>query len=175
MVTIKDVRDSNATFKAIATPGMVAVFGATSGIGMGTLKAFVKYANAPKAYIIGRSESAAGRLVNDLRLSNPSATLCFLEGESSLIREVDRLCDEVKSKEEEVDFVFLSAGCLSFDELSEGIEIPQSLPGAFEELAKSSPRISFIHKYPGFVDTGAVGRLMSSTTEFYAILATFLD
>lgn len=44
---------------------------------------------------------------------------------------------------------------------------------AFEELAKSNPRISFIHKYPGFVDTGAVGRLMSSTTGIYAILATF--
>ncbi|KAJ8064334.1 hypothetical protein OCU04_006678 [Sclerotinia nivalis] len=216
---------------------MVAVFaGATSGIGMGTLKAFVKYANAPKAYIIGRSKLAAGPLVNGLRLSNPSATLCFLEGEISLIREVDRLCDEVKRKEEKVDFALLSAGCLSFDgqiESSEGIDIPHSLryysrlrfaydllpllqaaPNprvisilaggreksidlndlevkqnfstikaagngttqttlAFEELAKSNPRISFIHKYPGFVDTGAVGRLMSSTTGIYAIPATF--
>ncbi|KAF7875203.1 hypothetical protein EAF04_002375 [Stromatinia cepivora] len=44
---------------------------------------------------------------------------------------------------------------------------------AFEELAKSNPRISFIHKYPGFVNTGAVGRLMSSTTGIYAIPATF--
>ncbi|TGO84281.1 hypothetical protein BPOR_0524g00010 [Botrytis porri] len=116
MVAINAVQASNAAFKAKGTPGMVAVFaGATSGIGMGTLKAFIKYANAPKAYIIGRSESAAGHLLNDLRLSNPSATLNFLEGEISLIREVDRLCDEIKRKEEKVDIVFMSAGYLSFD------------------------------------------------------------
>lgn len=116
MVAIKAVRASNATFKATSTPGMVAVFaGATSGIGMGTLKAFIKYANAPKAYIIGRSESAAGSLLKDLRLSNPSATINFLEGEISLIKEVDRLCDDIKRKEKKVDFVFLSAGYLSFD------------------------------------------------------------
>ena len=44
---------------------------------------------------------------------------------------------------------------------------------AFEELARSNSRITFIHKYPGFVDTGAVGRLMSSTTGVYSIPATF--
>lgn len=116
MVAINAVRASNAALQATGAPGMVAVFaGATSGIGMGTLKAFIKYANAPKAYIIGRSESATGRLLKDLRLSNPSATLNFLEGEISLIREVDRLCDEIKRKEEKIDFAFLSAGYLSFD------------------------------------------------------------
>ncbi|TEY45016.1 hypothetical protein BOTCAL_0337g00140 [Botryotinia calthae] len=237
MVAINAVRASNAALKATGAPGVVAVFaGATSGIGMGTLKAFIKYANAPKAYIIGRSESAAGRLLKYLKLSNPSATLNFLEGEISLIKEVDRLCDEIKRKEEKVDIVFLSAGYLSFDgrnESSEGIDIPQSLryysrlrfaynlvpllktaPNprvisilaggqeksidlddlevkqdftmlkaagsgttqttlAFEELARSNSRITFIHKYPGFIDTGAVGRLMSSTTGVYSIPATF--
>lgn len=44
---------------------------------------------------------------------------------------------------------------------------------AFEELAKSNPQISFIHKYPGFVDTGVISRLMSSTKGIYAIPATF--
>ncbi|KAF7957399.1 hypothetical protein EAE96_002984 [Botrytis aclada] len=97
---------------------------------MSILKAFIKYANAPKTYIIGRSESAAGRLLNGLKLSNSSATLNFLKGEISLIKEVDRICDEIRRKEEKVDIVFLSAGYLSFDsrnESSEGIDIPQSL------------------------------------------------
>ncbi|KAI9646762.1 hypothetical protein NHQ30_004761 [Ciborinia camelliae] len=236
MVAIKTVRASNAAFKANGTPGMVAVFaGATSGIGMGTLKAFVKNGNAPKAYVIGRSKSAAGPLIKELGVLNPSATVHFLEGEISLIKEVDRLCNEIKSKEKKVDFVFLSAGYLSFGgrlESSEGIDIIQSLryysrlrfaynllvllqaaPNprvisilsggqekaidlndlelkenfspikaakngstqttlAFEELAKSHPRISFIHKYPGFVNTGVVSRLMSSTTGIYTIPAT---
>ncbi|EHK99988.1 hypothetical protein M7I_4071 [Glarea lozoyensis 74030] len=34
---------------------------------------------------------------------------------------------------------------------------------AFEELAKQNPTISFIHKYPGFVNTGVVARLMDTT------------
>lgn len=33
---------------------------------------------------------------------------------------------------------------------------------AFEELAKAYPSISFIHKYPGFVDTGVIARLLNS-------------
>lgn len=115
MVAIKAIRASNATFKSKSTPGMVAVFaGATSGIGLGTLKAFIKNANAPKAYIIGRSESAAAALLEDLRRSNASATLIFLQGELSLIKEVDRLCDEINSKEKKVDFIFLSASYLSW-------------------------------------------------------------
>ncbi|KAA8573162.1 hypothetical protein EYC84_003673 [Monilinia fructicola] len=226
MVAIKAIRASNATFRSKSTPGMVAVFaGATSGIGLGTLKAFIKNANAPKAYIIGRSESAAAALLEDLRRSNASATLIFLQGELSLIKEVDRLCDEINSKEKKVDFIFLKS--------PEGIDIPQSLryysrlrfaynllpllrpaPNprvisilaggkekaidlndlevkqgfsmikaagngttqttlAFEELAKSNPQISFIHKYPGFVNTGVVGRFMSSAKGIYAIPATF--
>ncbi|KAK6610616.1 short-chain dehydrogenase reductase [Botrytis cinerea] len=174
MVAINAVRASNAALKATGAP------------------AFIKYANSPKAYIIGRSESATGRLLKDLRLSNPSATLNFLEGEISLIREVDRLCDEIKRKEEKVDFVFLSAGYLSFDGRNEksidldDLEVKQDFTMikaagsgttqttlAFEELARSNSRITFIHKYPGFVDTGAVGRLMSSTTGVYSIPATF--
>lgn len=33
---------------------------------------------------------------------------------------------------------------------------------AFEELAKSYPSISFIHKYPGFVDSGVLARLLNT-------------
>lgn len=44
---------------------------------------------------------------------------------------------------------------------------------AFEELARSNPSVTFIHKYPGFVNTGAVGRFMGSQKGFAAIPATF--
>ncbi|RDL35144.1 Uncharacterized protein BP5553_07075 [Venustampulla echinocandica] len=43
---------------------------------------------------------------------------------------------------------------------------------AFEELVKSYPSITFIHKYPGFVDTGVVDRLMGTTKGIYALPAT---
>lgn len=42
---------------------------------------------------------------------------------------------------------------------------------AFEELAKSYPTISFIHKYPGFVNSGVLDRLFASASGLYAIPA----
>ncbi|KUJ11754.1 uncharacterized protein LY89DRAFT_739170 [Mollisia scopiformis] len=48
---------------------------------------------------------------------------------------------------------------------------------AFEELAKSYPSISFLHKYPGFVNTGVIARLLSTAPGIFyypAALASFL-
>lgn len=42
---------------------------------------------------------------------------------------------------------------------------------AFEELAKHYPSISFIHKYPGFVNSGVVSRLLGTASGIYAIPA----
>lgn len=42
---------------------------------------------------------------------------------------------------------------------------------AFEELAKTNPHITFIHKYPGFVATGVIDKLMGTATGLYAIPA----
>jgi hypothetical protein len=46
---------------------------------------------------------------------------------------------------------------------------------AFEELAKSYPSISFIHKYPGFVNTGVIGKLMGTTSGLWAVPATLFN
>ena len=43
---------------------------------------------------------------------------------------------------------------------------------AFEELASSYPSVTFIHKYPGFVNTGVIDPLMASASGIYAIPAT---
>jgi hypothetical protein len=42
---------------------------------------------------------------------------------------------------------------------------------AFEELAKTNPKITFIHKYPGFVNTGAAAKILNSVTGILAIPA----
>jgi hypothetical protein len=42
---------------------------------------------------------------------------------------------------------------------------------AFEELAKSNPSVTFIHKYPGFVSTGVIERLMGTAPGFWAFPA----
>lgn len=46
---------------------------------------------------------------------------------------------------------------------------------AFEELAKAHPKIAFIHKYPGFVNTGAAGKILNSVPGILAIPARLIN
>lgn len=116
MVDIKAVRESNAKFKATCPPGLVALFvGGTSGIGKGTLIQFVKHANAPTVYLIGRSKAAASSLLTSLQELNPQSIVIFIETEISLIKNVDKVCEQIKAKEKKVDLIFLSPGYLSFE------------------------------------------------------------
>ncbi|KAG4423333.1 hypothetical protein IFR04_003567 [Cadophora malorum] len=237
MVSIKDIRKSNADFKSSdQASGLVAVFvGSTSGIGMGSLKQFAKNAKAPKIYILGRSKKAAAPLLDEIQKSNPEGKYDFIETEISLIKNVDKACDEIKSKETKVDLVFTSPGYLAFGgrlESEEGIDIPHALRYysrlrfiynllpllkasplprvitilaggqesaidindlevknnftfikaaengttqttlALEELAKSNPTITFIHKYPGFVNSGVIDRLLATAPGLFTIPAT---
>jgi hypothetical protein len=46
---------------------------------------------------------------------------------------------------------------------------------AFEELAKTHSKITFIHKYPGFVNTGAAGKILDSVPGILAIPARLVN
>ncbi|KAK9332535.1 hypothetical protein V1520DRAFT_20189 [Lipomyces starkeyi] len=95
---------------------MVAVFvGATSGIGLSTLKQFAKYSNAPKVYVVGRSKQSATPLLHELEVLNPKGIFIFVETEISLIKNVDAVCEEIKTSEQMLDLVFLSPGFLSVE------------------------------------------------------------
>ena len=116
MVSLKDLRASNARFKENTTPGMVALFvGGTSGIGKGTLIELAKNANAPRVYLVGRSKASATPLLNELERLNPKGTFTFIETEISLIKNVDRVCDEIKAKEQKIDMISLSISYLTFE------------------------------------------------------------
>jgi NADP-dependent 3-hydroxy acid dehydrogenase YdfG len=113
MVSIKDIRNSNRSLQSLP-PGLVAIFaGATAGIGLGTLQQFAKHANGPRAYIIGRSKEKASRIIDHLKIINPMGTFVFIEGQISLIKEVDRICEEIKKLETHVDILCMSPGYLS--------------------------------------------------------------
>lgn len=115
MVNIKDVRASNATFKE-SKESLTAVFvGGTSGIGKGTLKQFAKHAHAPKVYVVGRSKKSAQPLLDELAASNPQGTFVFLETEISLMKNVDKVCEEIKARESKIDLLFMTPGYLSFE------------------------------------------------------------
>ena len=46
---------------------------------------------------------------------------------------------------------------------------------AFEELAKSHPAVAFAHVYPGFVNTGQIGRFLQSVRGVWSLPATLAN
>ena len=114
MVAIRTVRESNAALK-VGTPGLVALFaGATSGIGLSTLRELVKDLNEPRVYIIGRSKERFASQLAELELLNPEASIEFLEAQVSLLRDVDAVCDRVLAQERRFNLLYMSPGYLAF-------------------------------------------------------------
>ena len=111
MVATDVVNQSNALIPTALPPGLVAVFaGATSGIGEAALELFAKLAVKPRVYIIGRSQSAAERIIAECRTLNPDGDFIFLQKELSLIKKADEVIGEIKKREEKINILFLSAG-----------------------------------------------------------------
>jgi NADP-dependent 3-hydroxy acid dehydrogenase YdfG len=118
MVSLSNVQLSNSLISS-TLPRLVAVFvGATSGIGEITLKKFAKYSHQPRAYFVGRSQDAADRIVAECRAINPHGEYIFIKADVSLIRVVDKVCEEIVAKEKALNILFLSAGAPIMDRSS---------------------------------------------------------
>lgn len=113
MVSLDDVQFSNARIASTLPPGLVAVFvGATNGIGETTLKQFAKHARQPRVYFVGRSQEAGDRIAVECKALNAEGEYIFIKADTSLIRTVDDVCRDIKSKEKSVNLLFLSTGTL---------------------------------------------------------------
>ncbi|RGP63003.1 hypothetical protein FLONG3_10048 [Fusarium longipes] len=221
MVSLPDVQQTNASAASKLPAGLVAVFaGATAGIGETALKAFAKHAPQPRIYFIGRSQEAGDRLQLELRELNPDGNYIFVKKDMSLLKNVDEVCQDIKSKETVLNVLFLSQGTLRIgvdtDEglpmvmalgyysrtrltvnflpllkkasslrrvvtvmagTKEGILFPDDIAGrnipftsihrsrghmcsaltlSLEALARQAPEVSFIHNFPGSVDTDLI-------------------
>ncbi|KAK0272011.1 hypothetical protein LTS16_001979 [Friedmanniomyces endolithicus] len=128
MVALNIVEESNARIKYVASE-LVAVFvGATNGVGETTVRRFAKYATRPRVYIIGRSEEAGNRIKQECKALNPEGTFVFIQRDTSLMRNVDAVCDEIRKKEEEVNLLFLTIGTLEVDgNTEEGLHYASAL------------------------------------------------
>lgn len=113
MVSLSDVHLSNSRISISLPPGLVAVFvGATSGIGLYTLRQFAKHARQPRVYFIGRSQEAGDRIAAECKALNSEGEYNFVKADVSLVRIVDDVCRDIKSKEKAVNLLFLSTGTL---------------------------------------------------------------
>lgn len=114
MVSLQEVLSSNSRISSDLPKGLVAIFvGATSGIGKYTLQCFAKRASSPRVYIIGRSQSAAERIVNECKSLNPDGTFEFIRADVGLLQEVDDVCRRIREKEEFINILFMTQGSLS--------------------------------------------------------------
>lgn len=113
MVSLDLVRKANSSLGS-RLPSPVALFvGGTSGIGRSTLRQLALSTNAPKAYIVGRSESNAQPLLKELHQMNPRGSFNFIETDVSLISNVDKACESIKQQEKALDLLFMTPGGLS--------------------------------------------------------------
>ncbi|KAK4179575.1 hypothetical protein QBC36DRAFT_231731 [Triangularia setosa] len=127
MPSLTTVLAQNAALQEDTPPGFVAVFvGATSGIGLATLKVLVRGLSAPRFYVIGRSEPSFAPHLTDLRHSNPHADVVFVEAAISLLKDVNAVCDNIVSRESHLDLLYMSPGSVSLGgphNTPEGIDI----------------------------------------------------
>ncbi|KAE8369985.1 hypothetical protein BDV27DRAFT_140882 [Aspergillus caelatus] len=126
MVSITTILDSNSNITHRHGPGLVAVFvGGTSGIGESTARAFIRNTDASRAYLIGRDQERAMRIIEELKQKKPDSEVTFIKSNVSLLREVDKACAIIREKENRVNILFLSPGTGSMNgrtETDEGLD-----------------------------------------------------
>lgn len=161
MVTLSDMRSSNALVSSTLPPGLVAVFvGATSGIGETTLRHFAKDARQPRAYFVGRSQDAGDRIVAECKALNSAGEFIFVKADVSLISVMDEVCQEIKAKEKTINLLFLSAGVRSVDRA--GLSCRSASTIRFQRCGSMEPILTTRHRNARAPSTtGCLGLLLS--------------
>lgn len=113
MVALEAIRASNKRIATTFPRGLVAVFvGATNGVGEATVRQFAKYVQSPRVYLIGRSQEAGTRITKECKALNPQGEFIFISKDTSLIRNVDEICEDLKRRETSINLLFLTIGSL---------------------------------------------------------------
>lgn len=158
MVALDIVEQTNSRLKAANFPKVSVFVGGTSGIGQETITELVRMGFGTKLYLIGRP-SAQERVQTHIAMLNelnPDAEIVWVSGEISLLRDVQRICTDIRSKESTIDLLFMSAGDLPFNgrtETNEGIDVSMSV--------QYYARVAFILNLLPLLRTSLNGRVIS--------------
>jgi NADP-dependent 3-hydroxy acid dehydrogenase YdfG len=111
MVHIATIREHNRTFTDENHGECICVFvGATSGIGLATLKTMATMLYSSRFYIFGRA--AFREELEALKHIGSSNEYVYIHVAVSLIAEVDAACEEILNAEKKVDYMCLSPGTM---------------------------------------------------------------
>lgn len=115
MIPLTAIQSSNSRIATTYPSGLVAVFvGATAGIGEYSLVEFARSAPKSRIYFVGRSDASGARIKAECDKLNPEGSCTFIKADVSLMKNVDEVCKELKSKEKTINLLFQSQGVLDF-------------------------------------------------------------
>jgi NAD(P)-dependent dehydrogenase (short-subunit alcohol dehydrogenase family) len=156
MVTLSDVHAHNSTLKSLP-PSLVAVFvGGTSGIGFFTAREFARNTISPHIYLIGRNATEASKIISELKSINSTSNISFIQKDVSLLKNVDEACNEIKTKEKQVNLLFMTCGYLT---LKGRNETPEGLDGKFS--VQYYARMRFIQNFTPLLDAASSSNTLS--------------
>ncbi|KAJ4366861.1 hypothetical protein N0V83_007389 [Neocucurbitaria cava] len=158
MVDISSIRQSNQHLDTSSVPQVAVLVGGTAGIGKITLGEIAGHGTSFKAYVIVRKASAgsAKQYFEELQKANPNTKVILVEGEISLLSEVKRICDHIKTLGSQIDLLFMTTGYAPFggrQNTPEGLDTSHSL-----ELYA---RICFVENLLPLLRTSGKARVVS--------------
>ncbi|KAF2651671.1 NAD(P)-binding protein [Lophiostoma macrostomum CBS 122681] len=134
MVKYASILSANSSFFSTRAPkDLTAVFvGATSGIGLGALRAFAKHTSgaSPTIFIVGRSQKTLNNLLGSVTELNSSAKLVPIYApDLTLISDAQKAAEEIAQKASKIDMLIMSPGYVSFQrvESPEGLDRVQAI------------------------------------------------
>ncbi|KAJ5105420.1 NAD(P)-binding protein [Penicillium alfredii] len=162
MTAISEVKASNVRISDETAPQTVVMTGATDGIGKATLIRLIATKVPVKVYVIGRNGEKHNAFLDQLRGSNKLAQIIWLEGQLSLLADTRRLCDEIQSREQHIDVLYMSAGFIASGErieTSEGNTIWLSLTysGRMLMITRLLPLLNASPRSPRIISILATG------------------
>jgi len=102
-VSLSDVQLSNTQIGTALPPRLFAVF-----IGEYSLKEFARHAQQPRVYFVDRSQEAGDGITKECQELNPKGEFTFNEADATLLKSVDDVCRQIKSKEKTTSLLFMA-------------------------------------------------------------------
>nr|WNS47934.1 FunD [Talaromyces coalescens] len=131
MVALSDVVAHNNCLRQRPS-GLIALFvGATSGIGLSTLRTLAERLPGSRLYVVGRSKERFASELSRLERLNDCTEIIFIEAEIALLKNTNKIVKFLSNRESKLDLLYMSPGSSKAnfleEDTDEGLDICMSL------------------------------------------------